>query len=568
MDQKPIKVLFIEDNPGDVRLIRELLKEIAGTRFELQHADRLSRGLICLTEGAFDVILLDLGLPDSQGLDTLSIVCAQRPKAPIVVLTGLADEMVGIEAIHRGAQDYLAKGKVNGELLVRTIRYAIERYVLLRELERTTHNLEQTVEELRNANKRIKDQQKSVIEEERLKVLLQMAGATAHELSQPLTGLLAGIELMRLKMDDPEKLAQYMHTIEETGQRISHIVRRIQTIRHDETKPYVGGSSIINLYQDLNILSVEDEDAIFDKVHNSLKDSPHITLSRAGSIREAIPILKNNRFDLVLLNHVLPDGDSLDFLRVLADQGLELPVVVVTARGNEMIATKVIRAGACDYLPSDSISKGTLSESIYNAMENFRLKREANLALRKMAQMATRDELTGVYNRRFFVEALEREMTRAKRYGTDLVILMIDLDYFKRVNDTYGHTAGDMVLREIGKMLLDSMRQSDLICRYGGEEFAVILPNTDVEKATVVSERFRERVSKHQFEHDSQKLQITVSIGIASFDRSSDDQSPTELVDNADQALYQAKREGRNRVKGPMISIDKGVGKPASIAIG
>lgn len=568
MDQKPIKVLLIEDNPGDVRLIRELLKEIAGTQFELQHADRLSRGLICLTEGAFDVLLLDLGLPDSQGFDTLSVVYAQRPKAPIIVLTGLADEMVGIEAIHRGAQDYLAKGKVNGELLVRTIRYAIKRYVLLRQLEQTTHDLEQTVEELRNANKRIKDQQKSVIEEERLKVLLQMAGATAHELSQPLTGLLAGIELMRLKMDDPEKLAQYMHTIEETGQRISHIVRRIQTIRHDETKPYPGGSSIINLYQDLNILSVEDEDAIFDKVHNSLKDSPHINLSRAGSILEAIPILKNNRFDLVLSNHVLPDGDSLEFLRVLADKGLEVPVVVVTARGNEMIATKVIRAGACDYLPSDSISKGTLSESIYTAMENFRLKREANLALRKMAQMATRDELTGVYNRRFFVEALEREMTRAKRYGTDLVILMIDMDYFKRVNDTYGHIAGDMVLREIGKMLLDSMRQSDLICRYGGEEFAVILPNTDVEKATVVSERFRERVNKHQFEYDSKKLQITVSIGIASFDRSNDKQSPTELVDNADQALYQAKREGRNRIKGPMISIDKGVGKPASIATG
>jgi|GEM_PF-390687 len=568
MAQKPIKVLLIEDNPGDVRLIRELLKEIAGTQFELQHADRLSRGLICLTEGAFDVLLLDLGLPDSQGFDTLSVVYAQRPKAPIVVLTGLADEMVGIEAIHRGAQDYLAKGKVNGELLVRTIRYAIKRYVLLRELERTTHDLEQTVEELRTANKRIKEQQKSVIEEERLKVLLQMAGATAHELSQPLTGLLAGIELMRLKMDDPEKLAQYMHTIEETGQRISHIVRRIQTIRHDETKPYVGGSSIINLYQDLNILSVEDEDAIFDKVHNSLKDSPHINLSRAGSILEAIPILKNNRFDLVLSNHVLPDGDSLEFLRVLADKGLEVPVVVVTARGNEMIATKVIRAGACDYLPSDSISKGTLSESIYTAMENFRLKREANLALRKMAQMATRDELTGVYNRRFFVEALEREMTRAKRYGTDLVILMIDMDYFKKVNDTYGHIAGDMVLREIGKMLLDSMRQSDLICRYGGEEFAVILPNTDVKKATVVSERFRERVGNHQFEYDSQKLRITVSIGIASFDSSSDKQSPTELVDNADQALYQAKREGRNRVKGPMISIDKGVGKPASIAIG
>ncbi len=136
MNVEHVKVLLIEDNETDTVLIREILAEAEGATFDLEWADRLSTGLERLAAGGVDVILLDFGLPDSQGLETLSRVHAQAPEVPIVVLTGLADEMLGVEAVRRGAQDYLAKGQVDGNLLGRTIRYAIERQQLLAELER------------------------------------------------------------------------------------------------------------------------------------------------------------------------------------------------------------------------------------------------------------------------------------------------------------------------------------------------------------------------------------------------------------------------------------------------
>jgi len=138
-------------------------------------------------------------------------------------------------------------------------------------------------------------------------------------------------------------------------------------------------------------------------------------------------------------------------------------------------------------------------------------------------------------------------VARAKRYETDLVLGMMDLDHFKQINDQYGHPAEDMVLSEIGKMLKEYIRQSDLICRYGGEEFAIILPNTRAENARKVCERFRAMVAEHQFEYHSMKFRITVSMGIASYSRSID-QSPIELIKCADEALYQSKEAGRNRV--------------------
>jgi two-component system cell cycle response regulator len=228
-------------------------------------------------------------------------------------------------------------------------------------------------------------------------------------------------------------------------------------------------------------------------------------------------------------------------------QDIQVPVVVLTGQGNEAIASKAIQTGAYDYLSKENINESSLSRSINTALERFRLNREINMAMTKMAEMSTMDELTGLYNRRYFTEALEREIARAKRYGTSLVMCMMDLDYFKRVNDAYGHTAGDMVLAEIGKILKDYIRKSDLACRYGGEEFAVILPDTDVKKAKAVCERFRKIVAGHPFKHNLSQFNITISMGITSYN-SFMDQSPIEILELADKALYQAKEAGRNQL--------------------
>ncbi len=415
------------------------------------------------------------------------------------------------------------------------------------ELENESVARKRAEDELRLANQKILEQQTSVIEEERLKVLLQMAGATAHELNQPLMGLLGNVELMRLRWDEPERLAKYMDKIEEAGQGIADIVKRINSIGHDRQQPCSEGSIVINPVQKINVFSVEDSDDDFENINMILKDDTQATLSRAKGTKEALRLLENDHPDIILLDHVLPDGNSLGFLRAMSERGLDIPVVVITGQGDEIVASQVIKAGACDYLPKHKISERSLSRSINNALEKFRLKKEIRLAMAKMAQMATRDELTGLYNRRYFMEALEREVARARRYGSELVICMVDLDHFKQVNDTYGHPAGDRVLAEIGRMLKEYIREGDLLCRYGGDEFSVILPNTDAQKAQVVSDRFREILEGHQFTHNSSPFNITVSVGIASHD-STTCQFPLQLLERADQALYQAKAGGRNQV--------------------
>jgi two-component system cell cycle response regulator len=169
------------------------------------------------------------------------------------------------------------------------------------------------------------------------------------------------------------------------------------------------------------------------------------------------------------------------------------------------------------------------------------------MAQEKLAEMSVRDELTGMFNRRYFREALEREVSGAQRYGHVLALCMIDLDHFKRVNDTHGHLCGDRVLQEFGRLLDDSIRKYDVGCRYGGEEFAVILPDTSLDKASALCERFRELVQEHEFTYGELTLHITTSVGVAARPVGSI-VTGRQLVDLADKALYQAKSQGRNQV--------------------
>ena len=498
----------------------------------------------------FNLALLDIKLPDTEGVELLAPLKEMHPDMVMITITGYASLETAIRALNHGASAYITK-PLNMDEVLAIVREALDKQQLTFEkrqadeaLKRANYELKQTVEELKKANRKILEQQKSVIEEERLKVLLQMSGATAHELNQPLTALLGSIELMRMRKDSPEKI---IGTIERAGQRMADIVKKTLAIRRYETRPYPGESWIINLDQKTSTLLVEDSDEDFEMVEACLRDQKQIDLSRARDIDEAMKTVKQGQVDLILLDYILPDGNGLDFLKRLNKKGIEVPVIVITAQGNELIASQLIQEGAYDYLPKEMVSGQSLSRSITDTMEKARLKGEIKKAQERLSQMSTRDELTKLYNRRYFKEALEREVARAKRYKSDLVLCMMDLDHFKQINDQYGHPAGDMVLSEIGRMLKEYIRQSDLICRYGGEEFAVILPNTRAEDALTVCERFRAMVAGHQFEYDSSQFRMTVSVGIASYN-SSFHQSPDELVKWADEALYQAKEGGRNRV--------------------
>ena len=415
------------------------------------------------------------------------------------------------------------------------------------ELSKQGQDLALSNAELETANRRIMEQQQSLIEEERLKVLLQMAGATAHELNQPLMVLLGNIEILDMVADKPEQRKACMVAIEMAGKKIAETVKKIQHIRHYDTKPYAGGSLIIDLEQQVRILSVEDSDEDFETLRGILKELGQTTCTRAVKLGEAVEILRQEKFDLVLFDYELPDGNALDFMEVLRQNDWELPVVIITGKGNEVIASQIIREGAYDYLPKTRLTRGSLARSITNTLEKARLKRELRKVQERLTDMAIEDELTELYNRRYFLEALEQEILRDRRYEHGLVLCMIDLDHFKNVNDAYGHLTGDMVLRELGRMIRECFRESDIPCRYGGEEFAVILPNTRVEAGRVACERLREAVANHLFSGDAFSFGITISAGLVEHAGASGE-SAEDLIRRADEALYRAKREGRNRV--------------------
>ena len=169
---------------------------------------------------------------------------------------------------------------------------------------------------------------------------------------------------------------------------------------------------------------------------------------------------------------------------------------------------------------------------------------------RLLSEVSSRDSLTGLYNRWFVVEKIESEMNRALRHGSPMSLLMLDVDHFKRVNDTWGHGAGDQVLQGIGKLLRDSCRVYDIPGRYGGEEFCIVLPETKPGSTSVVAERIRSRIETTAMTCGDTSIVVTASIGIAGMDTpESNVLSPAALIDRADRALYSAKNRGRNRVE-------------------
>jgi diguanylate cyclase (GGDEF)-like protein len=170
---------------------------------------------------------------------------------------------------------------------------------------------------------------------------------------------------------------------------------------------------------------------------------------------------------------------------------------------------------------------------------------------RMLSEVSSRDSLTGLYNRWFVIEKIDSEMNRALRHGSPMSLLMLDIDHFKRVNDTWGHGAGDQVLQSIGKLLRDSCRVYDVPGRYGGEEFCIVLPETKPGNTGVVAERIRSRLEATPLPYGDTTINVTASIGIAGIDLPEMNEllSPAALIDRADQALYSAKNRGRNRVE-------------------
>ena len=300
------------------------------------------------------------------------------------------------------------------------------------------------------------------------------------------------------------------------------------------------------------ILFVED-DKLQAKITRDYLEKNGYEIIHVENGKSAIKVAKTQPVDIIILDLVLPDMDGNEVCRWLKinKDTKAIPIIMLTARGTTMDKVTGLKAGADDYL-SKPFSEIELNARIYASLRTKALQdelkeknRELEEVMEKLKTLAVTDPLTDIYNRRYFWNVLEKEFDRSVRFRTPLSCLMIDVDYFKNINDEYGHHAGDIVLKELAQLVMTCLRKVDTVARWGGEEFIVLLPETDKESALNAARRILEATSSHSFSGITKK--ITVSIGSATLSESALD-TPEKIIHASDTALYAAKSNGRNRI--------------------
>ena len=274
------------------------------------------------------------------------------------------------------------------------------------------------------------------------------------------------------------------------------------------------------------------------------------TVEEADNGADALRRLEANPFDVVITDLRMPIMDGFALLEAVKRKNVGPEVILLTGtHAHDMnSAIRALRLGAHDFLTKPPAGPDEVIVAVDRAVEKKRL-REANTRLmRELEALSRTDPLTGALNRGAFEEALRRESHRARRYSFPLSLVMFDLDHFKNINDSHGHRAGDAVLQQFVQRSATIFRESDSVHRYGGEEFAVLLPHTPHEGALDAARRLVALTADTPFEAGELKVAVTVSAGVAT--ARADDIEGADLVTRADGALYEAKREGRNRVVG------------------
>jgi len=419
-----IKVLLIEDNSGDVRLVKEMLVDAGTNRFILSHVGLISEGLSLLREEGYDVVLLDLSLPDGYGLDIIRQVCTVAPHLSVIVLTGLDDETSAIRAVQEGAQDYLVKGQMDSNLLARSIRYAIER---------------------KRAEEKLRESEE---------IFRQLA----------------------------ENIHEVFYIYETDTYRFCYISPAYMEI---------WGRTLQSLYQDpnsfLNTIHAEDK----DRITRSFKKKSR------GEVEEVYRIVR-------------PDGS----LRWIKDRSFPI-----------------------------YDGSGNMHRIVGIAADITDLK----LGEEKLKYLGLHDSLTGLYNRIYFEEEINR--IEKARYDT-VGILSCDVDGLKLVNDTLGHDKGDDLLVVAAKVIKESCREGDLVARIGGDEFSIILPNTTESAVENACQRIQEAITNYNA--NNPELPLSISVGFAV--KNGFHRSLKELFKEADNSMYRKKLYHSQGVRNTIIN--------------
>lgn len=295
------------------------------------------------------------------------------------------------------------------------------------------------------------------------------------------------------------------------------------------------------------VLIIDDTKINIDILIELLDDNYDVLVSLSG--RRGLEIVDEHNVDIILLDILMPDINGYDVCRILKSKNhtKTIPVIFITASTDEESIDTAYEVGGIDYItkPFKALELLARVKTQLNIQELIQDLEESHKSLKLQA---SQDHMTKLYNRRYFSDISLTIMQLAKRNKKELSILMIDIDKFKRINDIYGHPVGDEVIIALANVFKDFTRVSDIACRFGGEEFLILLPETSADGAYSIGEKIRKYVENLIIDTENNKvLNFTISIGVSEFDISNEN-NLEKTIERADEALYEAKESGRNRV--------------------
>lgn len=294
------------------------------------------------------------------------------------------------------------------------------------------------------------------------------------------------------------------------------------------------------------ILLIDTDERHAERLTGYLTPAHHVEVLTSPA--DAALAVVEGSHELAVISMALRDFDPLRVCSQIrtSEAGRALPLILVADEADRPRVVRGLDLGVNDFIMRP-VERNELAARVRTQIRRARYAEQLRLSVTHTMALAVTDELTGLYNRRYFDRHLHLMLERAQQQERDLAVMLIDLDFFKAVNDTHGHDVGDVVLREFSARLRRNIRGVDLACRFGGEEFVVLMPDTDFRQAQMVAERVRSAVAERSFDLGAGRpLPVTVSVGVALNETDAD--TPEVLLKRADVALYRAKREGRNRV--------------------
>ncbi len=324
-------------------------------------------------------------------------------------------------------------------------------------------------------------------------------------------------------------------------------------------KPFVPGkmlqtiNNILNSqeqFSDMTALIVEDSPFVSRIVRNILARHG-LRILEVSDGEQALEVIKEEKFaiDIIITDYIMPGMSGEDLCRTLRSiEAFEnVPIFFISSIDAKEVILNFFKVGASDYLPKPFIEE-EFRARVVTHLRNRKYVKELELLNNQLKYQAEHDALTGIYNRRFFQNELASVFAQSRYSGEELCCVIIDLDYFKKVNDNFGHAFGDLVLQEFANTLVKNSRIIDNVARYGGEEFVILMPDTHLDDCKLIAEQLRKAAESTIYSDGTTELQVTISIGGASL-QDHVPESPDELLNMADEALYKAKENGRNRIE-------------------